>query len=77
MLLFAILFGVALASFSESAPPVLMEVLDQALHVIFRIVGCIMHQVVLRERVEFIMHIIPHVRRHDFILRRHHRSRSS
>ena len=36
VLLFAILFGVALASFSESAPPVLMEVLDQALHVIFR-----------------------------------------
>ena len=43
VLLFAILFGVALASFSESAPPVLMEVLDQALHVIFRVVGYIMY----------------------------------
>ena len=43
VLLFAILFGVALASFSESAPPILMEVMDQALHVIFRIVGYIMY----------------------------------
>ena len=43
VLLFAILFGVALASFSESAPPVLMDVIDQTLHVIFRIVGYIMY----------------------------------
>src|SRR5690349_4891987 len=43
VLLFAILFGVALASFSESAPPLLMDVIDQALHVIFRIVGYIMY----------------------------------
>ncbi|WP_235916040.1 C4-dicarboxylate transporter DctA [Antrihabitans cavernicola] len=43
VLLFAILFGVALASFSESAPPILMDVIDQALHVIFRIVGYIMY----------------------------------
>lgn len=43
VLLFAILFGVALASFSESAPPILMDVIDQTLHVIFRIVGYIMY----------------------------------
>jgi aerobic C4-dicarboxylate transport protein len=43
VLLFSILFGVALASFSESAPPILMDVIDQALHVIFRIVGYIMY----------------------------------
>lgn len=43
VLLFAVLFGVALASFGESAPPILMDVIDQALHVIFRIVGYIMY----------------------------------
>ncbi|MBC3192284.1 cation:dicarboxylase symporter family transporter [Pseudonocardia sp. C8] len=43
VLLFAILFGVALAALHSSAPPVLMEVIDQTLHVIFKIVGYVMY----------------------------------
>ncbi|OLM20458.1 MULTISPECIES: cation:dicarboxylase symporter family transporter [unclassified Pseudonocardia] len=43
VLLFALLFGVALAAVSSSAPPVLMDVIDQTLHVIFKIVGYVMY----------------------------------
>ncbi|GAA4873277.1 C4-dicarboxylate transporter DctA [Saccharopolyspora cebuensis] len=43
VLLFAILFGVGLAALDSSAPPVLMNVIDQALHVIFKVVGYIMY----------------------------------
>ncbi|MGC5025712.1 C4-dicarboxylate transporter DctA [Tsukamurella sp. DT100] len=43
VLLFAVLFGVALAAISEKVQPVLLEVIDQAMHVIFRIVSYIMY----------------------------------
>lgn len=43
VLLFAVLFGVGLATIGRSGPPVLMDVIDQALHVIFKVVGYVMY----------------------------------
>lgn len=43
VLLFAILFGVALSAVAQNGPSRLMEVIDQALQVIFKIIGYVMY----------------------------------
>lgn len=42
VLFFAVLFGLALAKFGKSAPPVLFTVIDQASHIFFTIIGWVM-----------------------------------
>lgn len=42
MLFFAVLFGLALAKFGESGPPVVLEFIDHLSHIFFTIIGWIM-----------------------------------
>jgi aerobic C4-dicarboxylate transport protein len=42
VLFFSVFFGIALAKFGETGPPVVLEFIEHVMHIIFRIVGYIM-----------------------------------
>ena len=42
VLFFAVFFGLALAKFGETGPPLILEIIDHLSHIIFRMVGWIM-----------------------------------